>query len=468
KYEVGEPYKDILRDYQKDGYQWLSTMRDYGFNGILADDMGLGKTLQVISLLDTMKSDKPSLVVCPASLVYNWEEEVHKFTNDLKISCVVGNEGNRTAIIEGMDRGLYVTSYDYIRRDYEKYEGITFNYVILDEGQAIKNARTKNASAVKSLTADHRLVLTGTPIENSLAELWSMFDFLMPGYLFNYNYFAKYYERSIVRDEDEEKSEQLRKLVSPFILRRNKKEVLTELPDKIESVHAIAFSSEENDLYYANLASANEQLQEVLKMEQVDDIKILALLTRLRQLCIDPRMIYENIQQPSEKIKATLDLIEMLKENQQKVLLFSSFTSALDLIEDELMKRDISYYKFTGSVSKEDRRAYVHDFQEEKVDVMLVSLKAGNTGLNLTAASAVIILDPWWNVSAENQAIDRAYRIGQEKNVQVYKMIMKDSIEEKIQKLQSMKKKLADQFVEGNEGSISSMSKDEIMSLFKM
>lgn len=467
-YEIPEAYKGVLRDYQKEGYQWLSTLREYGFNGILADDMGLGKTLQVIALLDSMQSDKPSLVVCPASLVYNWEEEVHKFSDTLKVTCIVGNESNRSAIIEHLENELYVTSYDYMRRDYEKYESIGFNYVILDEGQAIKNAHTKNANAVKSLVADHRLVLTGTPIENSLAELWSMFDFLMPGYLFNYNYFSKHYERDIVKDEDEEKVGQLRRLVSPFILRRNKNEVLKELPEKIESTRTIAFSEEENDLYYANLASANEKLQEVLKMDQVDDIAILALLMRLRQLCIEPRMLYSNIGHPSEKMKATLSLIETLKENGQKVLLFSSFTSALDLLEEELIQRGISYFKFTGSVSKEHRREYVHDFQDEKADVMLISLKAGNTGLNLTAASAVIILDPWWNVSAENQAIDRAYRIGQNRNVHVFKMIMKDSIEEKIQKLQDMKKKLADQFVEGNEGNISSMSKEEIISLFKL
>lgn len=466
-YPIHPSYETILRDYQKDGYIWMRTLNDYGFNGILADDMGLGKTLQVISLLESINTEKPSLVVCPSSLIYNWEDEVHKFSKSLKVQCVVGNQETRKSIIQNSFNGqLFVTSYDYMRRDYELYEQTQFEYLILDEAQYIKNQKTKNAISVKKINALHKLALTGTPIENSLAELWSIFDFLMPKYLYNYNYFKTYFENDIVKNQDQKKIEQLRQMVSPFILRRNKKDVLKELPDKVERTQIIPFNEEESQLYYATLAQANEELQAIFKMENVDSIAILALLTRLRQICQEPRIVYENIHNISSKMKACLDLIFNFKENNQKVLLFSSFTSVLDLLAEELSIHNISYYRITGDTSKEKRREYVEGFQNGNVDVFLISLKAGGTGLNLTKAEAVIHYDPWWNVSAQNQATDRAYRIGQEKNVQVFKLVMKDSIEEKIVKLQEKKKEIADMFVENNTGSISCMSKEEILELF--
>lgn len=468
-YIPSEKYQNILRDYQIDGYQWLSLMNEYGFNGILADDMGLGKTLQVITLLESYNKDGVSIVVCPASLIYNWEDEVHKFSSGLKTVCICGSIADRKLKInEAHNYDLMITSYDYIRRDVELYENVEFNYVILDEAQNIKNQKTKNAQCVKKLKAKHKLALTGTPIENSLAELWSIFDFLMPNYLFNYHYFQSHYETDIVKNHDEEKQNKLKKLVSPFILRRNKKEVLSELPDKIEKNYLIDFNEEENKLYLANLAQVNEELHQMTKMESTDKIAILAMLTKLRQLCCEPRLLYENVEEPSSKLKACMELIHTLKENNQKVLLFSSFTSMLDLIAEQLYKEGISYYKLTGQTSKEDRRMLVDKFQNDDTTVFLISLKAGGTGLNLTAAEAVIHYDPWWNQSAQNQATDRAYRIGQEKNVQVFKLVMKNSIEEKIQKLQLMKKELADMFVENNEGSISRMSQDELLELFKM
>lgn len=466
--QLPEGYDTILRDYQKKGFEWMSLMHRVGFNGILADDMGLGKTLQVIVLLESIRSDRvSSIVVCPSSLVYNWEAEIHKFSKNLKAICIVGNQAKRKQLMnEKAD--IYLTSYDYMRRDHEEYEEKDFEYIILDEAQYIKNQKTRNAYAVKQLKGKHKLALTGTPIENSLAELWSIFDFLMPDYLFNYHYFQNHYENDIVKNHDEEKQKELKKLVQPFILRRRKKDVLKELPEKTESTFVIDFTDEERELYYANLASANDELKVYTQSGHIDKLHILALLTRLRQLCCDPRLVYDNIEESSSKLKACLSLIESLKASNQKVLLFSSFTSMLDMIANELDKAHISYYMLTGRTSKEERRQLVDQFQKDDTQVFLISLKAGGTGLNLTAAQAVIHIDPWWNLSAQNQATDRAHRIGQTQPVGVYKLIMKGSIEEKIQKLQEMKKQLADTFVENNEGTISTLTSEELFSLFRI
>lgn len=467
QFTIAPEYETILRDYQKDGVKWMKLLREYHFNGILADDMGLGKTLQVIALIDDLNSHLPTLVVAPSSLVYNWMDEVDKFSKTLKAVCVVGNSENRKAILQ-TDANLFITSYDYMRRDVELYQDKEFEYVILDEAQYIKNQKTQNAISVKKLKAKHKLALTGTPIENSLAELWSIFDFLMPNYLFNYHYFLMHYENDIVRNDDEEKKKKLKQLVSPFILRRNKKEVLKELPDKIEKTQLIEFSEEENKLYLAHLAQVNEKLNVMMGNNKMDKVAILAMMTKLRQICCEPRLLFDNIYHPSSKLEVCMNLVKTLKENNQRVLIFSAFTSVLELIEQELNLLEISYYKLTGQTSKEERRNLIQKFQNDDTSVFLISLKAGGTGLNLTAAQAVIHYDPWWNVSAQNQATDRTHRIGQQKNVQVFKLVMKNSIEEKIMKLQEKKKDLADTFVEGNEGSISKMDKKDIMELFKM
>lgn len=468
-YPLTPYYNQLLRDYQKEGYQWLRTLYELGFNGVLADDMGLGKTLQVIALLDQLETNKPSLVVCPSSLIYNWEDEVHKFSQTLPVTCIVSDAKTREMMIHNIhDKHLYVTSYDYMRRDIELYDAIEFEYVILDESQYIKNQKTKNATSVKQLHALHKLALSGTPIENSLAELWSVFDFLMPQYLYNYHYFQKKFETDIVKNQDQKKIQQLQKMVSPFILRRNKKDVLLELPDKIEKTQLIPFTQQESELYFANLAQINTQLQEIFQMEKVDKIVILSMLTKLRQICCEPRMIYDNIYQSSSKMKACMDLICNYKANHQQVLLFSSFTKVFDLMEEELKLNGIRYFILTGGTSKETRRELVQRFQEGEADVFLISLKAGGTGLNLTKAQAVIHYDPWWNISAQNQATDRAYRIGQHHNVMVHQLIMKESIEEKIQILQAKKKELADMFVENSEGNISSLSTEDLKALFAM
>lgn len=468
-HNISAYYQNILRDYQKEGLQWLKTLYDYGFNGILADDMGLGKTLQIIALIDEIASDKPSIVVCPSSLIYNWEDEIKKFAPHLKAKCIVGNADKRKQdIATCLDIQILITSYDYMRRDYEYYQDIVFEYIILDESQYIKNQKTHTAHAVKQLKGNHKLALSGTPIENSLAELWSVFDFLMPQYLFHYHYFQKNYESEIVKNNNTEVSQKLKRMVTPFILRRNKQDVLSELPDKIEMTQMLLFTAQERELYFANLAQVNSEVNSLLRGDGLDKIQLLAMLTRLRQICCEPRMIYENIEVASSKVKACMELINNYKQNNQKVLLFSSFTKVFEFMEEELRFHHISYLKIIGSTAKETRKEYVQRFQNGEADVFLISLKAGGTGLNLTKAEAVIHFDPWWNVSAQNQATDRAYRIGQNKNVQVHKLIMKDSIEEKIAALQEKKQQLADMFVENNTGSITSLSKEEIVALFAL
>lgn len=463
-------YQTVLRDYQKEGVHWLKQISAYGFGGILADDMGLGKTLQMIVYLESEKREnRTSLVVCPSSLLLNWQDEINKFSDELTCICIMGSAQSRKRQIEQLKEvDVAIISYDYLRRDIEELKNFSFFCVILDEAQYIKNQKTKNALSVKKLQAEHRFALTGTPIENSLAELWSIFDFLMPNYLYPYHYFLNHFEKQIVKEQDEAVQKQLKCLVEPFILRRNKKEVLKELPEKIENTYTISFDEEERKLYLANLLQVNQELQSKMQINQTDRIAILAMLTRLRQICCEPRMLYDNIHTESSKLRGCLELIQALTLSNHKILLFSSFTSALDLIAEQLDLLSISYRMLTGKTDKETRRERVAEFQDGKVQVFLISLKAGGTGLNLTAAEAVIHYDPWWNISAQNQATDRAYRIGQNNNVQVFKLIMKDSIEEKILQLQMKKKNLADSFVEESQGSITTMSMNEIVDLLKL
>ena len=467
---MDEQYDSILRDYQKYGVQWLLTLYKYGLNGILADEMGLGKTIQVLALLDSIRMpNRHSIVICPASLIYNWQDETQRFSNTLNCQCIVGPKETRKEAIKNIEQyDVSITSYDYMRRDADLYEGIEFEYIILDEAQNIKNQRTMNAETVKTLKGSHRLALSGTPIENSLSELWSIFDFLMPNYLFNYHYFRSHFEKPITVDNNDKAGENLRSMVSPFILRRTKKEVLTELPDKVDHKYLLDFTENERNLYMANLATINTEMKNQIKNENFDKIAVLAMLTRLRQLCCDGRLVYENIHTPSTKVKACVNLIKLMNEHHKKTLIFSSFTSLIDLLIEEFEKEKIPYYVLTGKTSKEERRQLVQDFNDNDVPVFLISLKAGGTGLNLTAAENVIHIDPWWNISAQNQATDRAHRIGQNANVQVYRMIMKDSIEERILQMQERKQALAESFIEGADGTLSKMSKEEIMDLLSM
>ena len=464
--------KNVLRNYQKVGYRWLKTMATYGFGGILADDMGIGKTLQVITLFEDEKINHPestSLVICPSSLILNWESEIHKFSTDLKALVVSGSiEDRRLAIQNYADYDVLITSYDYLKRDIELYENILFKYQILDEAQYIKNTATKNAICVKEIKSQNKFALTGTPIENSLAELWSIFDFLMPNYLLSYTQFKKSYEIPIVRNHDEGMLESLKHLVDPFILRRIKKDVLKELPEKVENTMYIDMSEETKKLYLANVLNAKQELNEKFKDKKAQQNKlyILALLTKMRQLCCDPRLLYQDYPTIGDKLSACMELVHQCCESKKKVLIFSQFTSLLALVEKELKKDKISYYLLKGSTSKAERQAHVHAFNQDDTQVFLISLKAGGTGLNLTSAEVVIHFDPWWNISAQNQATDRAYRIGQHNNVQVFKLIMKDTIEEKIQNLQVLKKDLSDSIINENDGVITKMSKQDLMDLF--
>ncbi|MDF9825539.1 SNF2 family DNA or RNA helicase [Breznakia sp. PF5-3] len=466
---IKEKYDQILKSYQKYGVKWLMLLSEYGFGGILADDMGLGKTLQAIALMEsTYRKGETNIVICPASLMLNWQDELAKFSSELKSCCIYGGIEERIARIRSANEyDVIITTYDYIRRDYEKYDAITFQHIFLDEAQYIKNHSTKVAKSVKKLHGKVRFALTGTPIENTLAELWSIFDFLMPGYLSNYHHFKINYETPIVKNQDEEKQLQLKQLIEPFLLRRRKDEVLKELPEKVEKTLSFHFNKEEEKLYVSKLAEVHDELQELVGKKENNKILILKMLIELRQICCEPRVLYENIDIVSSKMNGCMEIVESLKESGKKILLFSSFTRILDLISQELNKRNISFLVLTGEVSKDKRKDLVSKFQNGDIDIFLISLKAGGVGLNLTKAEAVIHYDPWWNLSAQNQATDRAHRIGQTKNVQVFNLVMKNSIEENILTLQQRKKELADIFVEDSKGSLAQMSTEDIMQLIK-
>lgn len=466
---IKDKYLKILKEYQKAGVEWLLSLNKYHFGGILADDMGLGKTIQTIAYLESVyQKGNHSIVICPASLLLNWQDELDKFESNLKYLCVYGSAVERRNQIEQFNEyDLIITTYDYLKKDVSLYENIIFANIILDEAQYIKNHNTKAAKEVKKLKGDTRIALTGTPIENSLAELWSIFDFLMPGYLYNYHYFKKNYETPIIKNDDKEKETVLKKLVEPFILRRRKKEVLKELPDKIEKNIPIKFYSDEEKLYQVKLSEVNKDLKQLLNSGENNKLLILKLLMELRQICCEPRLLYENINTPSSKMDACIEIVESIIDNQQSVLIFSSFTTVLELLEKELNQKRIKYLKLTGENNKIQRKELVDTFQNSDIPVFLISLKAGGTGLNLTKAQAVIHYDPWWNLSAQNQATDRVHRIGQENNVEVFNLIMKNSIEEKIIKLQEKKKNISDMFVENSSGSISKMDASDIINLLK-
>lgn len=474
--DSGEPVPasmaDVLREYQKTGFRWLKTLDEYGFGGILADDMGLGKTIQVIALLKDAweRGEKsPSLVVCPASLVYNWEHEFERFAPELKVLAVAGSGPVREEFLKSF-RGeapagqILITSYDLLKRDIALYEGIHFRYQIIDEAQYIKNAATQSARSVKTVDATRRFALTGTPVENRLGELWSIFDYLMPGFLFGSQYFRKEYETPIVRDGDTEALERLKRLISPFVLRRIKKDVLKELPDKLEEVVYSSFEEEQKKLYTANAIALKEKLESG-GLGGKDKIQILSELMRLRQLCCDPRLCYGNYKGASAKLETCMDLIRRGVAGEHRILLFSQFTSMLELIEERLKKEKIPYFKLTGATPKEERLVMVNEFAKGETPVFLISLKAGGTGLNLTAADIVIHYDPWWNVAAQNQATDRTHRIGQERQVTVYKLITRNTIEENILNLQESKRRLADQIVTEGAVSLSSLTERELAAL---
>lgn len=469
--EVPESLSDRLRNYQVYGHKWLRMLSQYGFGGILADEMGLGKTLQMISVIlaEKQTGEKTSLIVCPASLVYNWKEEFNRFAPDVKAVTVAGTAGERKKQIQNYRKAdVLITSYDLLKRDVAEYENCEFEYQVLDEAQFIKNQKSIAAKTVKVIHAAHRFALTGTPIENRLSELWSIFDYLMPGLLYDYETFRRELESPIVKDRDEEASTRLKRMVGPFILRRLKEDVLKDLPDKLEELRYGVMEEKQRKLYDSQVQRITKKvLQESEEDFRKGKLEILAELTRTRQLCCDPSLVVENYKGGSAKREACMELVESAIEGEHRILIFSQFTSMLDLLAKDLRERKIDFYVLTGETPKEERIRLMNSFNEGAVPVFLISLRAGGTGLNLTGADIVIHYDPWWNLAVQNQATDRAHRIGQTKTVTVYKLIIKGSIEEKIVELQDSKKNLADEILSGESTSLAGLSREELLELLK-
>lgn len=467
-YEIPQQIQAVLRPYQETGFQWLCSLAKFGFGGILADDMGLGKTLQILTFL-AVHPDAKALVVCPASLVYNWEEECKRFYPSAKTATVAGTIHTRKIQIEEWKKNdILITSYDLLKRDIDFYEDKHFDYVIIDEAQYIKNASTQAAKAVKAIACSGRFALTGTPIENRLSELWSIFEFLMPGYLFSYKRFKDELEGPIVDNKDETARIRLARFVRPFILRRLKKDVLKELPDKVEEVIYAKMEGEQNKLYQARekqlLMTLSKQTEAEFKTKK---LWVLAELTALRQLCCDPSLVYENFSGDSAKAKTCVEVVENAVIGGHKILLFSQFASMLEHLAAVFQERGLRTFLLTGKTNKEERRYLVAEFQKGNADLFLISLKAGGTGLNLTAADLVIHYDPWWNLAAQNQATDRAHRIGQDNKVTVVQLIMKGTIEERILKMQEDKQNLADMIISEDGVSISGLDKEQLIAVLE-
>lgn len=460
-YVVPSALEDVLRGYQVDAFKWLMTLSSYHFGGILADDMGLGKTLEIISLIVANKDDNPSLIVCPNSLIYNWKNEFLKWYPNLEVINITGNAEHRKNLINFINcnkKVIYITSYDSLVRDIDEYEDKKFKFIIIDEAQYIKNFTAQRARSTKILQGDVKFALTGTPIENSLLDLWSIFDFIMPGYLKNYLNFRDDFERNIMK-EDEESLQLLIKKITPFILRRNKKDVLRDLPEKIEHICYVEMETEQRKIYEANLLIIKKFL---LKEKDANKIQLLAYLTKLRQLCVDPKLLYDAYINESSKITKVEELLDELIPKGHRILIFTQFTSAFSLIENKLKEKGIKYFTLSGKTPTIERLDMVDEFNSNnEIKVFIISLKAGGTGLNLIGADTVIHLDPWWNVSAENQASDRAHRIGQNKTVHVYKLICEDSVEQKVLELQLLKKELSDKVIKDDDGNIIDLKLDD-------
>ncbi len=472
-YEIPDSLAGIMREYQKNGYRWVRTLASCGFGGILADDMGLGKTLQAIAVLLAEKeegSQQTALVVAPASLVYNWGEEFAKFAPQMKVLLITGNQEERRGKLEEYrSYDVLVTSYDLLKRDIESYENKHFRYQIIDEAQYIKNHLTAAAKAVKIIKSEIRIAMTGTPIENRLSELWSIFDYLMPGFLYGYDVFRRELEQPIVKNQDETAMLRLKKLVGPFILRRMKEDVLRDLPEKLEETRFVKIEEEQRTLYDAQVVHMKTMIGQQKDEEfNKNKFRIFAELTKLRQICCDPSLCFENYGGESAKLESCLELIQSAIDGGHKILLFSQFTSMLDILAKRLEEQDISFYVITGTTAKDKRLQMVKAFNEDDTPLFLISLKAGGVGLNLTGADVVIHYDPWWNLAVQNQATDRAHRIGQRKKVIVYRMIAKESIEEKILQLQEKKKDLADQIVNAENGQFGNLSKEELLELLEV
>lgn len=456
-YEVPKDLNATLRDYQVSGFEFFKTLSDYQFGGILADEMGLGKTIQTIAFLLSNK-DKKSIVITPTALIYNWKNELEKFAPTLKVGLLHAAKSEREKILDNIDNyDVILTTYTTYKNDIDKYKNISFDYCIIDEAQNIKNPDAIITKAIKNVNAKVKFALTGTPIENNLMELWSIFDFIMPGYLYNKSKF-----KSIFINNDKNIIE-LKNLIKPFILRRTKKEVITELPDKIEQKIIIDLEKEHKRAYkgYVNLITRK------IKENNQDNITVFSYLTKLRQLCLSPELMVKNYQGKNSKLDVLINIIN--DSSDEKILVFSQFTKVLEVIGKRLNEENISYSYLDGKTSAKDRVKLVEEFNTNNNKVFLISLKAGGTGLNLTSSNIVVHFDPWWNPAVEDQASDRAHRIGQKNVVNVIKLIAKGTAEERVINLQETKKELIEDVINGNldnSSTLKNLSKDDIIDLF--
>lgn len=474
-----------LRPYQKEGFKWINEITDLGFGGVLADDMGLGKTLQIIAFLLSQKKSK-SIVVVPTSVIYNWMDEFEKFAPSIRVGLVHGSKSKRDKVLRDFKRGLGIkieeknlkeksyekydvllTTYGTLKNDEKAYENLSFDYCIIDEAQNIKNPSAQATLSVKNIKSRCNIALTGTPIENNLMELWSIFDFVMPGYLFTKERFR---ERFIL---DESNLSELKSLITPFILRRLKEEVLSELPEKLEKKYLVEMKGKQKQLYSLYVNAIKNQLNENKSSEKSgrDKINLFAYLTKLREICLDPSIVVPDYTGGSSKLTVVREIVKDASESGKKILLFSQFTSVLQKIEEDFKKEDISYLYLDGGTSAKDRVERVKKFNDDSnIKVFLISLKAGGVGLNLTSASVVIHFDPWWNPAVEDQATDRAHRFGQENKVEVIKLVAKDTIEEKIVLMQEDKRELIQSLMDGKtmDGKgLKRLTEEEISKLFE-
>ncbi len=458
-----EKFNGELRDYQRQGIEFLKRLHTSGFSGILADEMGLGKTIQVIAFIVEMNITN-CLIVVPKALILNWKREIEKFAPHLTINIINGTKDKRIDQINDASKfDINITSYAMVRQDIDYHIDNTYDYAIIDEAQYIKNPNAQNTQNLKLLNVNHRLALSGTPIENNVMELWSIFDFLMPGYLLSKSEFNNYFFKEI-KLENVERLTQLKKQVDPFILKRNKRSVLKELPEKQEIPMYTELTEDQANIYASYVKTYQEQIED--EEFSGNKIQILSMLTRLRQLAIHPKMFIKDYDGESAKMDVIKELVAELSENNQKVLIFSQFTSMLVLIQKELRKMKIKNLYLDGKTSAEERQNLIDEFNGSDAEVFLISLKAGGYGLNLTSASAVIHVDPWWNKSVERQAEDRVHRIGQKQNVSVYKIITTNTIEEKIYELQNQKDDLIETILDEQKTNIHNMNKDQLVDLF--
>jgi len=460
-----------LRGYQQQGLNWLQFLRAQGFGGVLADDMGLGKTLQTLAHIllekESGRMDRPCLVVAPTSLMFNWRREARRYAPALRVLVLQGQD-RRLRHHEIRDHDLVLTTYPLLARDHEALARHEYHLLILDEAQHIKNSRSQAAQKVGQLKARHRLCLSGTPMENHLGEFWSLMNFLMPGYLGSEAEFRQRYRKPIEQQGDQDAREQLLRRIKPFLLRRTKAEVATELPPRTDLIRSVALEGAQRELYETLRLSMDQRLREEIAARGLarSHIVVLDALLKLRQVCCDPRLLkLEEAARVSEsaKLQLLMDLLPEMLEEGRRILLFSQFTSMLELIEERLQQEGMRYLKLTGE--SRDREALVERFQRGDVPLFLISLKAGGTGLNLTAADTVIHYDPWWNPAVEQQATDRAHRIGQDKPVFVYKLLTEGTVEQKIAEMQEQKRALADALL-AESGSIAGWSEDELRALF--